>query len=161
MNLPVRTDVALKTEGEERSFFPTEHHLQDSNILYGILMLDQHPNLKSVTVEDEQGWSYEVIRADAVYVNTYLCQLAYGGPEEGGWYYDTEEPVGFIRLESGNLASHIATFERVKREAEEENKFRPSYHSVASNGVYRVRLEPEVGRYSPSVRPHYEWARSF
>lgn len=29
-----------------------------------------------------------------LYVNVYLVSQVYGGPEEGGWYYDVGEPMG-------------------------------------------------------------------
>lgn len=34
-----------------------------------------------------------------IYVNIYSVGRSYGGPEEGGWYFDTGSPVGAIPVE--------------------------------------------------------------
>lgn len=33
-----------------------------------------------------------------LYLNVYLANRAYGGPEEGGWWYDVGEPLASRRL---------------------------------------------------------------
>jgi len=35
-------------------------------------------------------------RHPRVYVNAYSVHRAYGGPEEGGWYYDAREPLASV-----------------------------------------------------------------
>lgn len=35
-----------------------------------------------------------------IYVNVYSVDRGYGGPEEGGWWYETREPVHFERVSS-------------------------------------------------------------
>lgn len=35
----------------------------------------------------------------AIYANTYLVSQAYGGPEEGGWWYETGEPIQSIIID--------------------------------------------------------------
>ena len=45
------------------------------------------------------GWELAPIEM-AVYLNTYEVHQAYGGPEEGGWWYDCGTPVQSILLSS-------------------------------------------------------------
>ena len=33
-----------------------------------------------------------------IYINTYECHQRYGGPEEGGWWYEVGEPVQSVAV---------------------------------------------------------------
>lgn len=39
----------------------------------------------------------------AVYLNTFECWEAYGGPEEGGWWYTCGSPVQSVLVSQDNL----------------------------------------------------------
>ena len=89
----------------------------------------------------------------ALYVNVYLIDRAYGGPEEGGWWYDTGELVRSTQCDTEAAAE-------VKRAEEEaacnvENHGKPDISSVRSEGRYAVRVESEAGADYPAARPHY------
>jgi hypothetical protein len=93
-------------------------------------------------------------------VNLYLIDRAFGGHEEGGWYFDCGEPV----LHPLNrVFEHYADAEKYFHDeclpAEKElNQGRPSISSVLSQGRYHFRIgsEFEVPAPFPSERPHYE-----
>ena len=38
-----------------------------------------------------------------IYLNTYEVWQAYGGPEEGGWWYDAGEPVQSVLISQDDL----------------------------------------------------------
>jgi len=88
------------------------------------------------------------------YLNVYLHDLAWGGPEEGGWWYDTYEPVEdeseLVHVTEGQdkLADKAAWCER-------ENANRRAPSSVASEGHYLVRLEAWPAEAEPMARPRY------
>lgn len=88
------------------------------------------------------------------FVNVYLVDREYGGPEEGGWYYDSG------RLHSSTQVVDDDAAEAKKAElqlmCDQLNEGRPPIHSVASYGQYRVYIEEEPGENFPKVRPHYE-----
>jgi hypothetical protein len=90
------------------------------------------------------------------YVNIYLHDRAYGGREEGGWWYDTYEPEEseckwFATTEEAE--SHVAT---AQAWCDDENSQRRSdLSSVISEGRYEVVLEAWPAEYSPSSRPYY------
>lgn len=74
---------------------------------------------------------------------------SYGGPEEGGWYYDDFRPLRVLIVP----ASKAARCERLlKRWEERNNEGRPSVSSVLSRGRYRY----EAGIVPATPRPHYE-----
>lgn len=97
-----------------------------------------------------------------VYANLYLYDRAYGGCEEGGWWYDTYTPAdGDWDTEPpphGHLGSPEAAkaaMEALQAWCEQENRGRRSPSSMASDGHFVVLMEAWPAEYSPSQRPHY------
>ena len=98
------------------------------------------------------------------YVHKHEVSQAYGGSEEGGWWFDTGEPVKAtewtpISFDDEEKAYAYARMcndnehERAKKEEDYE------YHSVLSykstHYSYGVFDEPVAKAY-PEVTPHYE-----
>ena len=86
------------------------------------------------------------------YVNVYLEELAFGGREEGGWWYHTFTP------EEGHINARY-TPEAEAREDEwvrDQNEGQPPLHSVSSRGLYRVVVENHKAYQKPLSRPRYE-----
>ena len=66
----------------------------------------------------------------------------YGGPEEGGWYYQCGEPIENICIFSKETA--VSELLRLHAKYEDEE------------GEYDIRLDQKYAEYYPSERPHYE-----
>ena len=93
-------------------------------------------------------------------VSVYLVDRAYGGPEEGGWYYDTGEPVAEEGLPLPVVCStRVEAAERVRiMQAELDrtvNEGRPSTGSVLSVGRYEAHISRGYPKAYPSERPYY------
>ena len=89
------------------------------------------------------------------YVNEYLVDLSYGGPEEGGWYYEVGEfvaPHGSAETED----QAISLADSVRPSIAAKNEGRPDITSVLSRGRYTLRIQDHRGADYPQVRPHYE-----
>ena len=90
------------------------------------------------------------------FVNVYETDRAYGGPEEGGWYYDTGVVVKSMPVLRGKAERLL---ERVQAWCERRNieeRRRPAW-SVLSSGDYLVAwLEDRPGEDYPRERPRYE-----
>ena len=82
------------------------------------------------------------------YTNLYLAERRFGGPEEGGWYYDHFE---IVRSEPYSPAAHAAML----AEVEQQNDGRYPLHSVLSTGLYVVEIEDQPGETRPAERPEY------
>jgi hypothetical protein len=89
-----------------------------------------------------------------VYVNVYLVECVDGGPEEGGWTYQTGEPVE----SHGRFSRRKAQLQLEEKKAwcAEQNRGRPPIWSVRSFGVYEAYLEDHPAEQFPKHRPHYE-----
>ena len=101
------------------------------------------------------------------YINVYLADRAYGGPEEGGWYYDYGVPVESRRVLSPTDYLRPENYVNPHSEYETElafltarydrlNQGRPEVHSVNSVGRYIVIEEDGFANGYPETIPHYE-----
>jgi hypothetical protein len=94
-------------------------------------------------------------------VAVYLVDLAYGGPEEGGWHYEygipSEEHIRFTR--GFDTEEDAYAYSRSINEAHSDawNQGRRGIGSVLSEGQFfaEVRDGAEVKPW-PESRPHYE-----
>ena len=93
----------------------------------------------------------------------YLVDRAYGGPEEGGWWYTYGELVRVIRTFPASLEHHVDRpigrwLERYQQRLDATlNRGRRPISSVRSTGRYYVELHDDAAPASyPLVRPHYE-----
>jgi len=104
----------------------------------------------------------EPIYIDAVYwIHKHSVALHYGGPEEGGWWFDTGVPTGFS---FGPIVGEDAAYDQARKmnELEHERREREEdydYSSVLSyksdHFSYSVEDYPVPVPY-PEFRPHYE-----
>lgn len=99
------------------------------------------------------------MRIDNVYyVNLYLIDRGYGGPEEGGWWYDygefIETAAMFTREEEAYAFCQARNAET--REEHGLNVGRPPISSVNSRGEYYFQVEDRPGKDFPEETIHYE-----
>lgn len=93
------------------------------------------------------------------YVNVYKIDRAYGGPEEGGWWYDIGDLIQSMGIPDPFLSRAAAIAARDNLQAEldkNENDGAPPVSSVNSRGRYEAQIQLHRGRSYPSRRPHYE-----
>jgi hypothetical protein len=101
--------------------------------------------------EDEQ--ALRIVNADGlpiVFVNVYDVTRHYGGPEEGGWWYDAGEPILSIVCTSREQAEQV----RDKTRAGKYARTRARY-SVLGGQDYDVCIEEHIGEAFPKERPRY------
>ena len=88
------------------------------------------------------------------YLNEYQVDLAYGGPEEGGWTYET----GIFTKCLGTADSREKALRMRRSEQQridEENARRPDFTSVLSQGELRLYVQAHRGEDFPKERPYY------
>jgi hypothetical protein len=87
-----------------------------------------------------------------VYVNVYEVSRCYGGPEEGGWWYDWEECIKAIPCDLKD-AKEIRRRLMADRYSNEDRR---DIGSVLSDYVYAVYIEWEAAESQSTQRPRYE-----
>ena len=85
------------------------------------------------------------------YVNVYLLNRQYGGPEEGGWWYDTGEPLSSMPLDT----LHKAEAER-DRLAVHFPSTGSRYSVAAREADYGIEIESRFAQPWPEQTPRYE-----
>lgn len=88
------------------------------------------------------------------FMNAYEANLASGGPEEGGWWFETGTPLASIPF--GNYAEAEAAFNLLERQLKGSYNDGRSMSSVISEGDLRIVVENHFAEAYPSERPHYE-----
>jgi hypothetical protein len=84
------------------------------------------------------------------YVNVYEVSRHYGGPEEGGWWYDAGEPIASIPCDTQ------AEADKVKQAYRDRYPGTTNRYSVLGGTDYVVTIEDEFATAWPTERPHYE-----
>lgn len=108
------------------------------------------------------------------YVNIYEVYKAYGGPEEGGWWFNAGECVEYHTADTQHEAAVMLN--QIKMDLEKRKAARKmgygSHDGVDGagqpddeylmiggcwgEGEYRARIEEEEGTYFPKEIPRYE-----
>ena len=91
-----------------------------------------------------------------IYVNVYETGKDYGGPEEGGWYYDVGHPVKVMPVPRDRAKRLLARVRERLASINRNDRRRPGW-SVLSTGDYlEAWVEDYPGREYPERRPTYE-----
>lgn len=98
------------------------------------------------------------------YIHKHDVALQYGGPEEGGWWYDTGDPAedwipsahAFNDEEEAYATCRgLNQFEKIRQDNEEDYEYTSVLAYKSNHYSYTVEDFPEPYSY-PNVRPHYE-----
>ena len=90
-------------------------------------------------------------------VAVYLQDRAYGGPEEGGWWFDTGEHVRTLRVFASEKTAYDYCWRLNEKLATTLNRGRRPISSVLSQGRYGAEIhEDHAPAAYPENRPYYE-----
>ena len=90
------------------------------------------------------------------YVNEYEVGKAYGGPEEGGWWYNIGTFIKYHDIVADALeAEHIKQSLEGYINKKNEGKYETS-SVLNKNDWTDIYIEMEPGADFPDQRPHYE-----
>ena len=93
------------------------------------------------------------------YVTLYMTDRAYGGAEEGGWWFDCGYPVvnSINRcFDSEDEAFAYYKSEKIQKLLADWNEGRGDINSVNCDGIYKVFIdEDRFPAEFPTERPYY------
>jgi hypothetical protein len=87
------------------------------------------------------------------YVNAYAVDQAYGGREEGGWYYDVGEALASVRVRTRAGIERVR--ERLRAQFADVQSEYNRYQSIGGPDL-EVYVEDGPAADYPAYRPHYE-----
>ena len=105
----------------------------------------------------DEGTSFSRAVPHFWYVNLYSVGRNFGGPEEGGWWYDEGEPIASIPVHSEEDRKRVCNelhTAYVLPELEGKRHDRYSWHLGGEDLVLCV--EDHFAAHYPTERPHYE-----
>ena len=89
-----------------------------------------------------------------MYVNLVEIDQGYGGPQEGGWYYDITTPVATIPvIDAGSAIKAIELL--ITFAKDQYGDERPRY-SAAGGKDASIYFDDSPAKSEPEERPHYE-----
>jgi hypothetical protein len=88
------------------------------------------------------------------YVNAYAVSRNYGGPEEGGWWYDSGRPLASIPI--GPDEDSELHFQRLKTLLGWEKNPSQGRYSVNGGEDFEMWVEDHFAAPYPTETPHYE-----
>jgi hypothetical protein len=115
-----------------------------------------HPLIKEYADElvdmtpGEDGYPLPTIR----YLNVYIVEREYGGPEEGGWWYDVGTPQGVSIVCNTISAFEMQDLLEFLAARYPDRGSRSSM--MPQDEDYQVRIERHPPKEWPDPRPHYE-----
>lgn len=128
----------------------------DSDFIYKFEELDQkeahdldYSNLLSEARQAHEAWLDAPV---LVYVNAYRITRHYGGPEEGGWWFDCGEPLGSLPCTSQREAKDKVD----EMQAKFDHLAEGDINSVLGGAEVHVYIEEQFARVFPETRPTYE-----
>jgi hypothetical protein len=92
----------------------------------------------------------ECVGREPTTICVYECSTAYGGPQEGGWYYETGWPLKTICVFSKKQAIR----EAIRAEAETEEQLGNRKDYLGWN-AWCVNFDVEYAKPYPEERPYY------
>lgn len=97
----------------------------------------------------------EALPSPIVFVNAYLVDRLYGGPEEGGWWYDSGAPLASVPVDRGDEAA-IEMWRAKLTTMFSDRAGSRSRSSVIGGPDIEVYVEDHTAAYFPAERPYYE-----
>jgi len=96
--------------------------------------------------------------ATSTYVNAYAVTRHFGGPEEGGWWYNAGEPLASVPLPftpTGPDDGRVGTMVNQLKQRYADHAEGDIY-SVLGGVAVEVYVEDHPARTFPPETPHYE-----
>jgi hypothetical protein len=88
------------------------------------------------------------------FLNAYDVNRIYGGAEEGGWWYDTGEPVASVPLRAEDELSEVEWKAYYQEKVAWSSKY--DRFSVLGHDDFSMRVQGTFGHSFPEESPHYE-----
>lgn len=91
------------------------------------------------------------------YLNVYRVEQSYGGPEEGGWWFDTGEPLESVVVDSKEQEEQIHAVLKTRYAPDPDDRERSRGRTSAAGGYdISICTEYQFAQFFPQEKPRYE-----
>lgn len=108
-----------------------------------------------ISVEDVYDVS-EMEEEEKLYLNCYAVSRQYGGPEEGGWYYDAGRLLRSVNVTGWTDDDTEIEKKHLTEQYGWPKEGRNGRYSVNGGEDFEIHMEDGPGADYPKERPHYE-----
>lgn len=112
---------------------------------------------RSICEKDSNGeevWWIQVEEIGPQWVNAYAVSRNYGGPEEGGWWYDSGEPLASVPIDCDDDPEPVKA--RLKELIGWDKHPSQGRYSVIGGADFEIYVEDKMAQPFPERTPHYE-----
>lgn len=152
--IPVRREA----EGESAPVVAYLADLIKSTGLFGkILRMDSFPDADVVELMGNRWFPVAKEPREwpgVKFANAYSANRLYGGPEEGGWWYDSGRPVASIPFPEGDDEVRDRWMDYLQKHVGWTSEHGTG--SVLGHDVFEQRVEEQFAEPFPEARPRYE-----
>lgn len=90
-----------------------------------------------------------------IFISEYEVDREYGGPEEGGWWFDNHQHIRVVAItDNEDDATYICQALNAKWREEKDSPDR--YSMACTEPDISYLSEEEIGSHTTHERPHYE-----
>lgn len=132
-------------QGDSGGYSRVNGNVSPSSAMPGLIAVETEHG----TLYADPDTEYTVLRDDVKHVNVYRIERYYGGPEEGGWWFDT----GTVEMTwpcTTQSEVDAAIAELTKKYPRTGNRGK-----VHGGADFDIRVEGHTGKSFPTETPHY------
>jgi len=133
---------------------PTKEDVRDYNGLHQTVYgqyIKHWPKTGAARYWIERYNNWELYEDQVKYVNIYEIWQCYGGPEEGGWWYEAGAPIQCHNVFSKKQAIRRA----IEVSKEYEYDYQPRIDDSRNNHAWYICFDSNAAESYPDQRPHY------
>ena len=124
-----------------------------------ILLEESFPSVDQTEVRLQNGRWFPVSMESRLfggisYLNAYNVNRLYGGPEEGGWWFDAGDPVASVPLREEDAVTQMEWEGYLKEKVAWSSKY--DRGSVLGHDDFEIRHEDQFAAPFPTETPRYE-----
>lgn len=161
LDKPHRTDDIVETPAVEKSVQPPANvnmwttRMPSANPTMSQDL--QNPSTGNSTMSQDVSAIKKEAQVHYLYLNVYDLDQAYGGPEEGGWYYQTRNPIHSQQIPANTAHDSVELMKNhLKEEYHADENDAKTRYKVNGGPDRVIRLESEPATGSPQFKPRYE-----
>lgn len=155
--LMISNDVKMRIKWQVEDPIGEKSASEMTEIVKEIEEIGSPDDLELVKMYKEKFASKKEAAVEYLYLNIYDIDQAYGGPEEGGWYYQTRNPIHSQQIPANTAHDSIELMKNhLKQEFHADENDAGTRYRVNGGADRVLRVEDHPAKGYPAFKPRYE-----